>query len=136
MSRTNKYHAYRSGAYDSQAEKEYADLLDLLVKAGEIAAYKHHPPAFEIISGLAWRLDYLIYDNDGQMIYVDVKGFQTPDYKTKLKLWMIHRLDKNLLIVKRLAYMCYQAIAATGPAFAREDKAGRLTTLLERSNNP
>ncbi len=74
MKRKNKYHARRCGDFDSQAEKEYGSVLELLKRAGKIQDYKHHPPTVKLRCMVTWRPDYLCHDAEGEPFYVEVKS--------------------------------------------------------------
>ena len=87
FNRRNKFNAKRVGKFDSTAESEYAGVLELLKRAGEIADYEHHPPTVLLAGCIKWRVDFLVTPNEGDDYYIEVKGMPTADYKVKLELW-------------------------------------------------
>lgn len=108
----SKYKAVRTGQFDSKAEaKRHADLL-LLEKAGEIYALSVHPwfelqPAFKSKSGghyraINYEADFSYYENhngESRLVIEDVKGFPTPEFKIKEKLFRFKFPDVELRIV-------------------------------------
>ena len=88
MAKRNKYNNNRSAGYDSNAEREYGDVLELLRIADppEIVSFQHHPPAVVLVGSVKWRIDYLV-TTDYECYYVEVKGMETSDYKVKLELY-------------------------------------------------
>jgi len=119
--RGNKYNArrtmYLGHAYDSQAEAEYAQVLNLVRKSGDIKNWEPHPAAVQIIPGLnhKWRLDFLVHNNKGQWWYVDVKGRKTDRFTINMKLWR-QRKPKPLplIIVQRYGEMRFKMIDSVG----------------------
>jgi hypothetical protein len=86
--RTNKYGAKRSFGYDSNAERDYADVLEMKKRGGLIKDFIHHPPAVKwgnAPHGTSWKIDFLVTLNDDAEIYVEYKGFPTDYYKIKYK---------------------------------------------------
>ncbi len=87
----NKYGAVRSGGFDSQFEKRYAQSLDLLVKAGEIESYQTQQTVqFESpITGhliCKYRVDFKVVHLNGFIEWIETKGFETPEWRIKRKL--------------------------------------------------
>jgi len=88
MNRSNKYHARRSFGFDSNAERDYADVLEIKKRGGLIKDFIHHPPAVKWGNApytASWRIDFLVTLNDDTEIYVEYKGMPTPEYKIKFK---------------------------------------------------
>ena len=85
----NKYRAVRSGAFDSQAERQYAGVLELLKRSGEIVDYKHHPPKIVLRCMVTWRPDFMVWDKNGDPFYVEVKSpitYKLHAFKNLVKL--------------------------------------------------
>ena len=84
----NKYKAKRTAGYDSKAEHDYGEyILRPMEKAGEISNLKKQD-SVELIPGINWKVDFS-YEVDGVKVYEEYKGFETVDYKLKLKLWKL-----------------------------------------------
>ena len=117
IKRKNKHNAQgcrRDGIwYDSRAEAEYADVLALLKRAGEIRNFTPKPPGIEIVPGVKWRIDFLVTANSGEKYYVEVKGFETEGYRIKRDLYRANRKKRKLpalIIVRRYGQMKYRTI--------------------------
>ena len=105
MAKQNKYNNNRSAGYDSNAEKEYGDVLELLRIADppEIISYQHHPPAVVLVGSVKWRIDFFV-ETEKHKFFIEVKGLATSDYKIKLELYRSLYPQGNLLplfIVKK-----------------------------------
>ena len=89
----NKYHAktcvYDGFNYDSIAEANYAMELDWRLKAREFERWERQVPIRIEVNGYhicTTKVDFLIHHKDGNKELVEVKGFETPDYRIKKKL--------------------------------------------------
>ena len=87
----NKYGAVkceRDGIkFASKAERAYYDKLILLQKAEEVSFFLMQVP-FRLPGGIVYRADFVIfYPNQSHCEVVDVKGFETPSFKLKKKLF-------------------------------------------------
>ena len=85
----NKYGArkttYNGILYDSQREAKRAAELDLLTRAGEVKSVQRQPE-FVFASGIKYRADFRIVWADGSETIEDVKGFETPVFRLKMRL--------------------------------------------------
>lgn len=95
QSRSNKYRNRRTKikgiSFDSQAEADRYVELKFLTKINEINGFVRQP-SFILNDGekpIRYRPDFMVCDNDGFIWVEDVKGFQTPEFKLKRKLWQI-----------------------------------------------
>lgn len=86
----NKYKAERATydgyIYHSKKEAAYAAELDLRKKAGDIVRWERQIPIDIRINGKHWRtwiIDFKVTYPDGQIEFVEVKGFQTTEYRMK-----------------------------------------------------
>ena len=93
--RTSKYGNRRSGGFDSKKEfNRYAELA-LMQKAGKISNLQRQvrfvliPAQYKdgkcIYRSCTYVADF-VYQQDGQTVVEDVKGFKTPEYIIKKKL--------------------------------------------------
>lgn len=71
--------------FASKKEATYFDKLKLLQKAGEVILFLRQVP-FDLLGGLKYRADFLVFYTDGHCEVIDVKGFRTKDYILKKKL--------------------------------------------------
>lgn len=90
----NKYgaksHVYEGIAYHSKKEAGYAAELDLRLKAGDILKWERQIRVALEVNGYHitnYYVDFLIYHTDMTLEYVEVKGFETPEWKLKWKLF-------------------------------------------------
>ncbi len=105
MVRNNKYsvapkeqRTWNGKAYDSKAEMEYAMVLDLLLKSGEIIDVIEQPIVHLGIRENRYRPDFLIMPAESTPYYVDVKGMETTAFKKNKRLWKIYgRMDLHLV---------------------------------------
>ena len=106
----NKYNASRSAGYDSKAEREYSEVLELLKRAGEIREFQHHPPAVKLCGGyVKWRVDYRVVGANGEEYYVEVKGMPTEGYRIKLNIWKYER-PFPLFVVTKITPLRFKVI--------------------------
>jgi hypothetical protein len=83
--------------FASKAEgKRYWDLL-LRQKAGEISDLELQP-TFKFPCGTNYRADFR-YTEKGKVVVEDVKGFQTPVFRLKLKMLKAHYPEVDLKII-------------------------------------
>ncbi len=97
-----KYKNVKSGKYDSKKEKQRADLLKILEKQGKITDLKEQsrfeliPSQYETVNGkriclergCSYVADFTYYNDQGNFIVEDSKGFKTKDYIIKRKLML------------------------------------------------
>ena len=84
----SKYNAkrteYNGAVYDSIREAAYARTLDILKRNGEVVQWIPQVP-FRLPGKTRYVADFLVFYADGRAEFVDVKGVQTPTFKTKKK---------------------------------------------------
>lgn len=97
--------------YDSKKEANKAVELNLLKKAGEIQDWIAHPqyviaPRFrdeftgKIVLPIKYFPDFWVKYNDGHEEVIDIKGFPTPDFKLKAKLFRAKYNGKIKLVIE------------------------------------
>ena len=88
--RNNKYNAKACYVDDkrfaSQKEARYYGALKVRKLMGEIQDFECQV-SFPLVAGIHYRGDFLITEKDESLTCVDVKGFKTPVYKLKKKLF-------------------------------------------------
>lgn len=104
MMRREKYNRKRVRAadgywYDSIAEKDYAEILLALEKSGAISNIRRQEMIKLSAANIGYKPDFS-YTEAGRRIYVDVKGFETPEFRLKARLWRAYG-PGPLRIVKR-----------------------------------
>lgn len=95
----SKYHAKKSGGYDSKKEHQRANQLKLMQRAGLISNLREQvkyvliptqrdPDGKLLEKECSYYADF-VYDKDGVTVVEDAKGYRTEEYKLKRKL-MLH----------------------------------------------
>lgn len=94
ISRGNKYHAKKAegvgGLYHSKRERDYAGELDLRQKAKDIKSWGRQLKMSLDVNGFHianYFIDFVVFHNDETTEYVEVKGFETPEWRLKWKLF-------------------------------------------------
>lgn len=96
--RVNKYRAQKTNGFDSKREAKRAQELELLQKCGEISDLRYQVP-FELIpkigkSRAAFYVADFVYNENGQMVVEDAKGFKPAVYLLKKKLMLyVHNIS-------------------------------------------
>lgn len=73
--------------FASQAEADYSVILNLLVSAGE-ASDLQYQPRIQLTKYVAYIPDFsYILKEDGKRWFLDVKGYETPEFNIKKRLW-------------------------------------------------
>ncbi len=87
-----KRHKYNATAtevdgykFDSKAEANYYKLLKLQEQEGTITGILRQVP-LHIAPGVTYRMDFLVFYSDGTAEGIEVKGYETPEWKIKKKL--------------------------------------------------
>lgn len=84
----HKYHAKPTKVdnvrYDSKKEARYAGQLKMLQMAGEILFFLRQV-RFDLPGNVIYRLDFMEFWSNGDIKYIDIKGYDTPVSKLKRK---------------------------------------------------
>ncbi len=86
----NKWTEYGGVKYASKREAKYAAELDLLVRAKEITSWRRQVRVPLIVGGrkiTTYVLDFEIKHLSGEFEYIEVKGWPTPEWILKWKLF-------------------------------------------------
>lgn len=81
----NKPTVYNGVWYHSKKEAKYAAELDLAKKAGDLKFFLSQV-AFHLPGGIKYLCDFVEFWKNGEVRFVDVKGFKTSTYRLKKKL--------------------------------------------------
>lgn len=73
-------------AFDSEKEANYYNELKIRLQAKDIRGFCLQP-TFILASGLSYKADFIIFNNDGSSEIIDVKGFKTKEYIAKKKVF-------------------------------------------------
>lgn len=85
--------------FDSKAEGRYYEHLQKLKKSGLIEDFQMqkpftlldrfaHPQTGRIVRAITYKADFEVLYTDGRTEVVDIKGFLTPEFKIKAKIFM------------------------------------------------
>ena len=88
--RNSYYSTPKQGGYDSKFEAGYAQELELRIKAKDIKGFEAHKKVPLTVNGFTvcdYYIDFIVEHNDGTLEYVETKGFATPIWKLKWKLF-------------------------------------------------
>ena len=88
--RKSKYRANKTSidghTFDSQKEADYYCQLKLRLQSKDISGFCLQP-VFILAPCLKYKPDFIIFNNDGSVEVIDVKGFKTKEYITKKKVF-------------------------------------------------
>lgn len=110
--RTNKYNAKKiivdGIKFDSEAEAQFYAHLKAKKHKGEIKDFQLQPeyelqpkfknPKGKTILPIKYKADFLVTHKDGTQEVIDVKGFETADFKLKKKMFE-YKYDQSLTLV-------------------------------------
>lgn len=100
----NYYSTAKANGYDSKFEAGKAQELELLKKAGEIKDFVSQKVLELVVNGYVvctYKIDFIVYHNDGITEYVECKGYATPVWKLKWKLFeALYDVPGNKLTVE------------------------------------
>lgn len=71
--------------YASKAEARYAQKLAVQKAAGQVIGWLEQVP-FHLPGGVKYVCDFQVFEADGTVRFVEVKGMETPVWKVKKKL--------------------------------------------------
>lgn len=105
----NKKITTDEGTFDSKYEYEEWCRLKLLERAGEIFELQRQVP-FDLIptikttAGTLREITYVadfVYLEKNVWKVVDTKGFETPEYKIKKRLFILQYVNQNMVFIER-----------------------------------
>jgi hypothetical protein len=71
--------------FDSKKEAHFYDMLDLARQAGQVVFFLRQVP-FHLPGNVTYRVDFLVFYANGDIRFIDVKGYRTKSYITKKKM--------------------------------------------------
>ena len=97
-----KKQEFNGVSYHSKKEAGYASDLHFRHTAGEIKDWERQVKVSLDVNGYHianYYVDFLIHHNDGRKEYVEVKGFETPEWRLKWKLFeALYSKEKDLIL--------------------------------------
>ena len=93
----HKYRAKPTRGYASKRESEFADLLRMRAEIGEVRAWLEQVPIK--IPGSKYVIDFVVFEADGRVRFVEIKGHATETWKVKHRAlsvahpWIFERLE-------------------------------------------
>jgi len=98
------YKTAKQGKNDSKFEAGKAQELELLLKAGEIKSFQEQVKIPLVVNGFHicnYYIDFVVKHNDGEIEYVETKGYATDVWKLKWKIFeALYDLPGNKLTVE------------------------------------
>ena len=88
--------------FRSSWEANYARYLNFLVDNGEIISWKYEVDRFDFPVERGTREytpDFKIYENDGRIIYHEIKGWMDAKSKTKLKRMAKYYPEEEVIVI-------------------------------------
>lgn len=91
--------------FDSKKEADYYGDLKLLLMANEIKGFCRQPE-FILLEGslydrpITYKADFIIFHNDGTAEVIDVKGFESQQWKRTYKMFRLKYPELELKVVK------------------------------------
>ena len=70
--------------FASKKEAKYYEHLKTLKKSGEVLFFLRQVP-FHLVSNVKYICDFQVFYTDGTIKFIDVKGYETPEFKLKKK---------------------------------------------------
>lgn len=81
---------YKGVLYDSKREAAYAQELDWRVRAGELIGWERQIRFELIINGTKigrYTIDFLEINKDGSKMHTEIKGYKTPEWVLRNKVF-------------------------------------------------
>lgn len=94
---------YNGRTYDSTAEANFAETLDVLKRAGQVRAWE--PQVSVDLHGVngslmkRYRCDFVVTYADDRVEWLEIKGVETPVWKLTEKLFRDEYPDRTLRVV-------------------------------------
>jgi hypothetical protein len=88
---SNKKVNHAGMRFDSKLEKSVYDMLAMMERGGAISELQHHPgTVFLTPARVQMRPDFRFKEKGSdEYCFAEAKGFQTPEYRIKRRLWTV-----------------------------------------------
>lgn len=99
----NKTTEYNGHLYHSIKEANYARELDARIKAGELKEFRRQVPVELRVNGMkicTYTIDFVEIDHRDNEMWTEVKGFETPEWKLKWKLFEAIFPEREKQVIK------------------------------------
>ncbi len=100
--------------FDSRAEAGYYLVLLEQQKKGLVKIIEIQPKIYMTRAKILYKADFLIEEN-GRLVYVDVKGMITPVFAIKKRLWLQYGLGTLRLVKKGKVISEIETVKNTRP---------------------
>lgn len=93
---------YNGCLYDSKFESEYAQELDVRRKAHDIKSWERQVRLALVVNDYVictYKIDFIIHHNDSTTEYIECKGYPTPVWRLKWKLFCALYQEKSNVIL-------------------------------------
>lgn len=96
---------FKDKKYSSKLEAKYAQKLDMAQKSGELVFWLEQVPV-TLPGGLKYVLDFMEFwasknNEPGEIVFTECKGYETPEWKIKHKLFIETHPYITLNIVRK-----------------------------------
>jgi hypothetical protein len=84
--------------YDSKFESKVGQDLEIQKKAGEIKDFDRQIPVDLYVNGIKitrYIVDFRVEHNDGTIEWIEAKGFPTPEWKLKARIFEATVIEKS-----------------------------------------
>lgn len=96
--------------FDSVAESKYYEHLLRQKEIGEVVSFEmqkpfellpkfRHPKTGKAVRAIKYIPDFVVTHSDGKVEVIDIKGFETKDFKLKAKMFM-YKYQVPLILIK------------------------------------
>lgn len=99
----NKSTEYGGNYYQSIKEARYAQELDLRVKGKDLKSWKRQVPIDLVVNGMkicTYKIDFVETDHKGNEVWTEVKGFETPEWRLKWRLFEALYPERDKKVIK------------------------------------
>jgi hypothetical protein len=93
----------RANGYWWYGEAEYAEELDWRVKAGDLREWRRQVPIELYVNNqkvCTYAIDFLEVDKNGGEMWTEIKGFETPEWCLKWKLFDALYPERDKQVIK------------------------------------
>jgi len=87
MKKRSKYRAVRTNGFDSKLEAKRAGQLAMREKCGLISNLELQPKVYLTDAKILYKPDFKYAEAGGREVWEDVKGYRTPVFNLKARLW-------------------------------------------------
>lgn len=100
---SNKTTIYNGQYYQSIKEADYAQELDLRVRAKDLKEWRRQVPIDMYVNGMkicTYKIDFVEIDHNGNEVWTEIKGFETAEWRLKWKLFEALFPEREKQVIK------------------------------------